>query len=163
MAASHPGPPRRKITISGWSTNGQFAFRNGPVNQRFFLHGHLKITEYVHRWSGEDFAQIGAHQFDDIRKHLWPWLRERQYASPEDDQQLDAFLKRLGRREAHLRPGIEVWRIWPWTHAEDFDERGELVGEVRTAVAELLAALDEPLPPACTAAPLAPRQLSCRE
>jgi hypothetical protein len=32
----------------------------------------------------------------------------------------------------------------------DLDERGALVSEVRNAVAELLTALDEPLPPACT-------------
>ena len=81
-----------------------------------------------------------------IRDNLWPWLRERQYAGPEDDQQLDAFLERLGRRDAHLRPGIEVRRIWPWPHAADLDERGTLASEVRTAVAQLLTALDEPLP-----------------
>jgi hypothetical protein len=31
-----------------------------------------------------------------------------------------------------------------------FDERGKLAGEVRAAVTELLTALDEPMPPACT-------------
>ncbi len=56
----------------------------------------------------------------------------------------------LGRRDVRLRPGIEVRRIWPWPHAVDLDERGALVSEVRDAVAELLTALDEPLPPACT-------------
>jgi hypothetical protein len=133
--------------------NIQLAFRNAPVAQRLFPHCHLEITEYVHRWSGDDFDKIGAHRFEQIRENLWPWLRERQYASPEDDQQLDAFLRRLGRRDAHLRPGIEVRRIWPWTQAVDLDERGALASEVRTAVAELLAALDEPLPPACTDVP----------
>jgi hypothetical protein len=88
-------------------------------------------------------AQVGAHRYDGIRENLWPWLRERQ-----DDRQLDAFLGRLGRRDVHLRPGIEVRRIWPWAPAVDLDERGALVGEVRAAVTELLTALDEPLPPA---------------
>ena len=32
---------------------------------------------------------------------------------PRDGQQLDAFLKRLGHRDVHLRPGIEVRRTWP--------------------------------------------------
>jgi len=68
----------------------------------------------------------------------------------QDDQQLDAFLKRLGRRPVHLRPSIEVRRIWPWPHAVDLDRRGALASEVRTAVTELLTALDETLPPACT-------------
>ena len=144
--ASHPETWQARPNI-------QLAFRNAPGAQRLFLHCHLDITEYVSRWSGDDFDKIGAYPFDQIRDNLWPWLRERQYASPEDDQQLDAFLQRLGRRDAHLRPGIEVRRLWPWTHAVRLDERGALVGEVRTAVAELLTALDEPLPPACTDVP----------
>jgi len=130
--------------------NVHLAFRNASVAQRLYLHCHLETTEYGHRWSGNDFAQIRAHPPDHIRERLWPWLRDRQYAGPEDDGQLDAFLKRLGHRDAHLRPGIEVRRLWPWAHAVDLDERGALAGEVRTAVAELLTALDEPLPPACT-------------
>jgi hypothetical protein len=130
--------------------NVHLAFRNAPVAQRLYLHCHLETAEYIRRWSGNDFTQIRAHHYNDIKEALWPWLRERQYAGPEDDQQLDAFLKHLGpRRDAHLRPGIEVRRIWPWPHAVDLDERGALAGEVRTAVAELLTALDEPLPPAC--------------
>jgi len=130
--------------------NVHLAFRNAPVAQRLYLRCHLQITEYVHRWSGSDFAQVRAHRYDEIRESLWPWLRERQYADPQDDQQLDAFLRRLGRRDAHLRPGIEVRRTWPWAHAVDLDGRGALVGEVRAAVAELLTALGEPLPTART-------------
>jgi hypothetical protein len=131
--------------------NKQLAFRNAPVAQRLFPHCHLELTEYVQRWSGNDFGNVCAHPFDHIREDLWPWLRERQYASPEDDQQLDAFLKRLGRRDAHLRPGIELRCSWPWPHAVHLDERGALATEVRAAVAELLTMLDEPPPPACIA------------
>ena len=143
FVAEHPG---------AWQAmpNMQLAFHNAPVAQRLFPDCHLGITEYVHRWSGNDFAQVGAHRYDEIRENLWPWLRQRQYAGPQDDQQLDEFLGRLGRRDAHLRPGITVRRIWPWAQAVDLDERGALVGEVRAAVTELLTALDEPLPPAHT-------------
>ena len=58
------------------------AFRNAPVAQRLYLHCHLEITEYIHRWSGNDFAQIRAHRYDEILESLWPRLRERQYAGP---------------------------------------------------------------------------------
>ena len=34
--------------------------------------------------------------------------QEREYAAPEDDEWLDAFLERLDRRDVHLRPGIKV-------------------------------------------------------
>lgn len=136
---------------TGWQAmpNLQLAFRNAPVAQRLFPHCHLGITEYVHRWPGNDFDRAGAHRYDEIRENLWPWLRARQYASPQDNQdKLDEFLGRLGRRDAHLRPGIKVRRIWPWAQAVDLDERGALAGEVRAAVTELLTALGEPLPPA---------------
>jgi len=32
---------------------------------------------------------------NDLRNNLWPWLQEREYAAPEDDEWLDAFLERL--------------------------------------------------------------------
>jgi hypothetical protein len=130
--------------------NMQLAFRYASPGQRLYLHCHLEITEYIRRWSEDDFAQIGAHHYDDIRGTLWPWLREHDYAGPEDDGQLDAFLRRLGRRDTHLRPGIELRRTWPWAHAVDLDERGALASEIRAEVTELLMALNEPLPPACT-------------
>ncbi len=130
--------------------NVHLAYRGArTVAQRLYLTCHLELAEYVRRWSGDDFAQIRAHSRDDIRENLWPWLRERQYAGPEDDERLEAFLERLGRRNAHLRPGIEVRRLWPWAQAVGHDERGALVGEVRNAAVELLTSLDEPLPPAC--------------
>lgn len=75
--------------------------------------------------------------------------RRRHYAAPEDDQQLDAFLHRPGRRDAHLRPSIELQRTWPWAQAVDLDKRGALASEIRNAVAGLLGALDEQLPLAC--------------
>src|SRR5690348_8647839 len=60
---------------------------------------------------------------------------------PEDDEQLDAFLKRLAHHDTHLRPGIELRRIWPWAHAVDLDERGALAGEIRAALTELLTSI----------------------
>ncbi len=47
--------------------NVHLAFRNAPVAQRLFPHCHLGITEYIHRWSGNDFAQIRAYHYNDIR------------------------------------------------------------------------------------------------
>jgi hypothetical protein len=88
--------------------------------------------------------KLGAHRPDQIRKGLWPWLLERQYAAPKDD--LDAYVRRLGRRDAHLRPGIAMQRTWPWAQANEADKGGMLASEVRTAVTEVLTALGEPLP-----------------
>jgi hypothetical protein len=87
--------------------NVHLAYRNALPTQRLYMTCRHTLTEYVQRWTGDDFAQIGAHPHNDIRENLRPWLRERQYAGPEDDERLEAFLKRLGRRDAHLRPGIK--------------------------------------------------------
>jgi hypothetical protein len=129
--------------------NVHLAFRNAAAALRLYPHCRLEATEYIQRWSGDDFAWVGAHSRDELRSTLWPWLRNRQYAGPEDDDELDAFLNRLGRRDAHLRPSLEVTRYWPWAEAVELDERGALTGDLRSAVNELLSALGEPLPPAC--------------
>jgi hypothetical protein len=130
--------------------NPHLAFRNAHPDQRLYLDCQLEITEYIQRWTGNDFAQIRAHHHDQIRQDLWPWLQERGYAGSADDQKLDEFLRCLGRRDAHLRPSIALHRTWRWPDAADLDQRGTLASEIRTAIAELLTALDEPLPPACT-------------
>lgn len=70
---------------------------------------------------------------------------------PEDDQKLYEFLRHLGRRPAHLRPSIQLQRLWPQAHATHLDQGGTLVSEIRAAVTEALTVLGEPLPPACTA------------
>jgi hypothetical protein len=93
--------------------NLHLGFHNAPPKQRLYTHCPLPVTEYIRRWESSDFAQVGAHRYDEVRDGLWPWLQEHQYTGPTDDEQLDVFLGRLGRRDAHLRPGVKVWRTWP--------------------------------------------------
>ena len=126
--------------------NPHLAFRNAPGPQRLYPSCRLLVAEYARRWTGADFAQVGAHRPDQVRQGLWPWLLERQYAAPEDKNDLDAYLRRLGKRDAFLRPGIAMQRTWPWAQAKEADECGMLASEVRTAVTEVLTALGEPLP-----------------
>src|SRR5260221_11786464 len=97
--AVHPGMRRDRLNV-------HLAFRNAPVAQRLYLTCHLEISEYIRNWDDSDFAQVGACRYDKNREFLWLWLRERQYATAEDDQRLETFLKRLGHRDAHLRPSI---------------------------------------------------------
>jgi hypothetical protein len=133
--------------------NIHLAYRGAPDAQRLYLTCRLDLAEYVRQWSADDITEIRAYPYGDIRTKLWPWLRDRGYAGPEDDERLDAFLERLGRRGAHLRPGIEVRRIWLWNEAINLDERHALAGEIRDSIAALLAALQEPPTPACADTP----------
>ena len=84
------------------------------MNQRLYTPCTVEIEDSVRAWSRADFEQVGGHSAEECAEQLWPWLRERGYASPEDERRLPAFLEQLGRRPARLRPGIEVRRAWPW-------------------------------------------------
>jgi hypothetical protein len=128
--------------------NPHLAYR-GAINpaQRLYLTCGVGLEEYVRRWSSDDFDWVRAHAHDEIRNGLWPWLRGRGYAGPADDERLDGFLEGPGRRQAHLRPGLEVRRLWPWEDAVGLDERGALASEIRDAIAQVLDALDEPVLP----------------
>jgi hypothetical protein len=125
----------------------QLAFRSAAARQRVYLRCDLGIEEYVNRWLGDDFAQVGEHSRDEVLPDLWRWLQERGYAAPSDE--LAAFLTRLGKRPAFLRPGIALERPWSWTDAEELDRRGALANEISDAITDVLTVLREPLPPAC--------------
>jgi hypothetical protein len=130
----------------GWRVEPQpiLAFRNAPRHTRVHLTCKLDAHTYARRWEGGDWEQVGAHHRDSIRPELWPWLRRRGYASARDAERLDPFMHALGRRFAHLRPGMHVARAWSWREAERLEDEGRLVREIRAALNTVLAALEEP-------------------
>ena len=136
----------------GWRVrpNVHLAYRLASIRQRVYLTCGLGLAEYVHGWLGEDFAHVGGCHHDQVRRVLWPWLLEHRYADPRDERSLG---DRLGRRDAHLRPGIGLQRTWSWADPAALDQGGALGGEVRSAATQVLSVLDEPLPPACPAPP----------
>ncbi|MGH2835716.1 MAG: hypothetical protein ACRDK4_01965 [Solirubrobacteraceae bacterium] len=120
-------------------------FRNAPVRTRVYLTCALDPAEYARRWQGEDWKRVGAHHRNHVREDLWPWLLERGYASQQDGERIEPFLRALGRRFAHLRPSMHVSRSWEWAQAERLDDEGLLAGEIHDALNRALALLDEPL------------------
>jgi hypothetical protein len=149
----------RAVTLAnreGWTASPSLylGYRGAQTQaQRLYPTCRLSLDEYVRRWSEEDQEHIGAYRHDKVRTELWPWLKERGYASQEDDRHLDEFLDGLGRRDAHLRPRVEITRRWAWAEAEQLDEREQLASELREATAELLSALKEPSLPSPEDAP----------
>jgi hypothetical protein len=141
--AGEPGPWRVRPNV-------HLAYRNAPVEQRLYLHCHLGMDTYIRNWVGDDFARVRSCPGDQVREDLWPWLMEHRYATSEDEARLGEFLRRLGRRDAHLRPGIQLKRVWPWPDAGELQRSGSLTSKVRDAIIEIFTVLDEPLPPACT-------------
>jgi hypothetical protein len=130
-----------------WQVRPQplLGFRNAPVRTRVYLTCNLDPGEYARRWQGSDWKRVGAHHRNHVREQLWPWLLDRGYAEPGDEDRIEPFLRALGRRFAHLRPSMHVSRSWAWEQAERLDDEGLLVGEVRTAIDKVLELLDEPL------------------
>jgi hypothetical protein len=116
---------------AGWRArpNVHLAYRFASVPQRVYLTCDLGLGEHVHGWLGEDFAHVGGHHPGQVRPVLWPWLLERGYADVADESQLHGFLHRLGKRDAHLRPGIGLERAWSREDAAALDRRGILAGE----------------------------------
>lgn len=134
---------------AAWRVEPQplLGFRGAPESLRVYFTCALDPVSYAQRWQGEDFERVGAVHRSHIRPQLWPWLLQRGYASPADEAKLDPFLQTLGRRFAHLRPGIHVAREWPLERAEELDDAGLLVDEVRAALNRVLGLLGEPSAP----------------
>jgi hypothetical protein len=146
-AAGHADRLCELATGAAWRVEPQplLGFRNAPKRTRVYLTCRLDAPTYARRWEGEDWSHVGAHHRDTIRTELWPWLLERGYASEQDHERLDPFLRALGRRFAHLRPSMHVARSWSWSEAERLEDEGRLVREIRDAVNAVLTALEEPL------------------
>jgi hypothetical protein len=119
-------------------------YRNAPERSRVYLTCTLDAPTYARRWRGEDWERVGAHHRNHLMSDLWPWLLARGYASSSDLARVQSFVDSLGRRFAHLRPGMHLARAWPIEQAEELDEDGRLALEIRQAVAEVLRILDEP-------------------
>jgi hypothetical protein len=139
-----------------WRVEAQplLGFRNAPRRTRVYLTCCLDALTYARRWQGEDFSHVGAHHRDTIRGELWDWLLARGYASPQDAERLDPFMRALGRRFAHLRPAMHVARSWSWAQAERLEDEGLLALEIRDAINAVLAVLEEP-PLAVSSTPVA--------
>jgi hypothetical protein len=122
------------------------AFNNARRQDRFYFRCSLPLAEYVARWSRpEDLSEVRAHPIDSVHSRLWPWLCDRGYADPNDDESgpgLDRFLDVLKRRRsnAHIRPSLFLRR-----RCSAPDEKG-LRTEVTAGVGDLAIVLQEPLP-----------------
>jgi hypothetical protein len=99
------------------------------------------------RWSTHDAARIRAYTSTELRDSLWPWLIKRGYAAESDEHVLEEFLESLGRRQAHLRPGLRLKRRWDSAEVNELSRRGELSTANLRVVNAVLGAATEPLLP----------------
>jgi hypothetical protein len=124
------------------------AFWNSPPELRLYMAPDIAAEEYARRWEGPDGRRIGQHSAEELRRVLWPWLVERGYAAAKDGRVLERFLQILGRRAAHLRPGLRMKTSWDRDAVRGFGGRRHLAAAIRGEVNSILAAADEPSLPA---------------
>jgi hypothetical protein len=129
----------------GWSVkpSPHLAFFNSAHTQRLYMDPDVSAEEYARRWEGADGRRIGRHSADEVRDVLWPWLKNRCYATPDDDGVLEDFLKILGRRRADLRPGLRMNRRWDAETVKELGGEHELAPAVRHDVDGILGAVGE--------------------
>jgi hypothetical protein len=133
----------------GWDVrpSPHIAFFNSAPAQRLYLTPEIPAMRYCERWEGQDGGFIGQHSREDLRRSVWPWLKQREYASAADDDVFEQFMAILGRRNAHLRPGMRFRRQWDRSETQRLD-RSELARRVRVEVNAILHAAGDPALPA---------------
>lgn len=122
------------LALSGWELTPRphLGFYGASPPQRLYTTTALAPAAYVRAWQ-EDLDRVHAYELGELRDVLFPWLVARGYASPHDRDGLPRFERLAGRRAIHLRPAIRAVRsVTPEPRA------------IRTALGDLLAALDEP-------------------
>jgi hypothetical protein len=129
-----------------WSVDPSphLGFRNSPAALRLYMAPDVAAETYARRWEGPDGWRIGQHTSEELRRVLWPWLKEREYVTDHDDDVLERFLQILGRRPAHLRPGLRLKRRWDRDAQRALGGRRELALAIRSDVNEILGAAGEP-------------------
>jgi hypothetical protein len=78
-----------------------------------------------------------------VRDVVWPWLKNRGYATSGDDGVLEDFLKILGRRRADLRPGLRMNRRWDGEAVKALGGDHKLAVAIRRDVDGILGAVGE--------------------
>lgn len=104
----------------------------------------LAPLDYVAVWEDpEALRRVGSHARADVERELWPWLKHMGLADDGDDSVLMHFLAEcLGRRPAHMRPGLRFRRVWTLAEAEG--PGSALAGAIRSEFDAVFAVAHEP-------------------
>lgn len=140
---------RRLLALAvqpGWriDPNPHLAFFRSAPERRAYFSCQLTPTHYLGSWSGEN-ESFGRYPRDEVEAaEFWQWLLDAGYAHPGDRERLDEVLAE-NQSKFDLRPSVQIIRAWSWDDAQYLDDKeGRFAAEVRVALDQVLAALDEP-------------------
>jgi hypothetical protein len=120
--------------------------------------------DYAACWEdGDGLRRVRSFAREDVEHELWPWLKQQRFADDGDDAVLLRFLdESLGRRPAHMRPGLQFRRVWTSTEAGDLGPA--LTAAIRSEFDAVFAIAGEPaLGSAGTAGPEARHEGSAQD
>jgi len=105
----------------GWTVelSPHLAYHTAPPGRRLYMRPSLPPLDYAAIWEDpEGLRRVGSHARADVERELWPWLKQAGLADDGDDSVLLRFLDEcLGRRPAHMRPGLRFRRVWAFAEA----------------------------------------------
>lgn len=101
---------------------------------------HLEdVSEYIAFWAQNVSA---IHQYEATALPL-DWLVEHGLITARRSDEAREVIAAKRCRGVMLQPGLSIAVSWPWTDAVKLDDDDHLVGELRAALTEVLAALGE--------------------
>lgn len=126
--------------------NFHLSYWRASPPRRWYPGRHLPGPTYLRQWVN-DFHdhKAGRRPSQDLTDpDFRTWLVERGYATTDELTSLDQWTANLPMDHFDIRPSTQITRTWPLPHAVARDTAGQFVNDVRTAISELLAALNEP-------------------
>jgi hypothetical protein len=150
----------------GWEVEPRphLAYRNARPSRRLYMRPPIAPLDYAACWEdGDGLRRVRSFAREDVEHELWPWLKQQQFADDGDDAVLLRFLdESLGRRPAHMRPGLQFRRVWTSTEASDLGPA--LAATIRSEFDAVFAIAREPaLGSAGTAGPEARHEGSAQD
>jgi hypothetical protein len=130
----------------GWTVepSPHLAYHTAAPGRRLYMRPSLAPLDYVARWEDQEaLRRVGSHARADVERELWPWLKQMGFADDGDDSVLLRFLGEfLGRRPAHMRPGLRFRRVWTFAEAEGLGSA--LAEAIRSEFDAVFAVAHEP-------------------
>jgi hypothetical protein len=132
----------------GWKLDANFhiGYRFSRSFQRWYPTRHLSGIDYVRQWVEDVHHNAGQRTREQIQTNgFHTWLTERHYAKKKDLKRLDEWIEQESPgRKFHLRPSVQIARSWDLPQAAKLDAEGEFGHQVKTAIDQILTAVNEP-------------------
>lgn len=130
----------------GWAVEPRphLAYHTARPGRRLYMRPPVAPLDYVACWEdGDGLRRVRSYAREDVEHELWPWLKQQGFADDGDDVKLLRFLDEfLGRRPAHMRPGLRFRRVW--TSAEAAGLGPALAETIRSEFDAVFAVAQEP-------------------